>query len=324
MSHQVILARKLRTPPIEAGGQKIDFIYCPDREEFPEGASVYCSTSLDEVRADLIEYLPDSVGLIANLGVGVDNIDVDAAARRGISVSNTPVVSEDTADLTFALMLDAMRRVSVNEMFLRTGAWTFDNPIGAMGVRVHSKTLGLIGFGAIAQAVARRALGFNMKVMYTARSRNREAEMSVGARYCDDLDKLVSEADIVSVHTPLTAQTRGLIDAARLDKFKPGAVLINTARGAVVDERALAAALSSGRIAAAGLDVFEDEPFVSPALTKLENVVLTPHIGSATEECREDILKCGLANIITFLETGAPIDHVGGQMPRAAATGAGE
>lgn len=306
----VLLSRELPLPPVRAGGETLEFRVAAADGELPSAARVYCSTALDAVDARLIGRLPQRVGLIANLGVGTDNIDLEAAAARGIAVSNTPVVTEDTADLAFALILGACRRVGANERFLRAGRWTCSAPLAALGTRVHGKTLGIIGFGAIGQAVARRAAGFDMPVCYTSRSRKPDAEARLGARFVPTAEELVARADIVSLHTPLTPATRGMVDAALLAKFKPGAVLVNTGRGPLVDEEALAAALASGHIFAAGLDVFENEPGVSAALLGEETAVLTPHIGSATEECRRDIVARGLANIVAFLETGAPLDRV--------------
>lgn len=179
-----------------------------------------------------------------------------------------------------------------------------------LGSRVHGKTLGIVGFGAIGQAVARRAAGFDMPVIYTSRTRKPDIETELKARFVDSLEELVAAADIVSLHAPLTPDTRMLIDAGVLEKFKPGAVLVNTARGALVDEAALADALAAGRLAAAGLDVFEEEPRVPAALLRSGNAVLTPHIGSATHECRGDMVTRVLGNIVAFLETGKPLDRV--------------
>jgi glyoxylate reductase len=275
-----------------------------------EGARVYVSTAVDPVPGELIAALPDTVGLIANFGVGTDNIDLAAAARRGIAVSNTPVVTEDTADLAMALLLSTCRRLSVNERVLRAGQWSGGLFNLHNGVRVHGKALGIVGFGAIGQAVARRARGFGMPILYHGPHRKPEAEAELGARYCPELHSLLAEADIVSLNCALTPETRHLIDAAALAQMKPGAVLINTGRGPLVEESALVQALRSGRLGGAGLDVFEFEPAVAPALLELPNVTLLPHIGSATDECRIDMALRVVHNITQFLSGGGVPDRV--------------
>jgi glyoxylate reductase len=218
--------------------------------------------------------------IVANYAVGYDNIDVAAATARGVCVSNTPdVLTEATADLTFALILAAARRLGEGERLVRAGAWRGWAPDQLLGVDVYGKTLGLIGHGRIAQAVARRAAGFAMDVIYTTRSGGLP------------LDDVLARADVISIHAPLTPATRGLIDAARLARMKPTAVLVNTARGPIVDEAALAAALAAGRLAGAGLDVFAEEPAIHPALLASERVVLAPHIGSATTTARRRMVE---------------------------------
>ncbi len=310
----IATSRALPLPAIELDGEPVDFVHATDAAAVPGDAVAYLSTAVDPVQAELIESFPDGLRLIANLGVGYDNIDLAAAAQRGIAVSNTPVVTEDTADLTFALILAACRRLGEGERFLRAGKWNAQNPPPPVGTRVHGATLGIIGFGAIGQAVARRARGFGMKVIYHNRSEKPEAAAETQAEYRADLKALLGEADIISINAPLTAQTQGLIDAEALAACKQGAVLVNTARGPLVDEAALIAALESGHIAAAGLDVFTEEPRVPEALIAMEQVVLTPHIGSATAQCRVDIVQRGIANIANFLKTGSAIDPV--QVPK--------
>lgn len=310
MTHIVILSRALPIPAMEVGGELIEFRFVDADDPMPAAARVYCSTALDPVDAERIVQLPESVGLIANLGVGTDNVDLEAARSRGIAVSNTPVVTEDTADLAFALVLAACRRIGANERFARAGNWTREAPLAAMGARVHGKTLGIVGFGAIGQAVARRAKGFDLNVIYTGPTRKAEAEAELDATFVASLDDLLAGADIVSLHAPLTPQTRHLLNAERLSRVKRGAVIVNTGRGALIEEAALVEALKSGQIAAAGLDVFEAEPAIHPELLGMEQVALTPHIGSATAECRIDILRRGLANITAFLKTGRPLDQV--------------
>ncbi|MBD9528337.1 D-glycerate dehydrogenase [Paracoccus sp. PAR01] len=288
----------------------LEFRHIPADAPVPEGVPAYVSTAVDPVTAQMIAAFPDSLRLIANFGTGTDNIDLRAARARGITVSNTPVVTEDTADLAFALILAACRKLGENERFLRDGNWDATRPMASMGLRVHGQTLGLIGFGPIAQAVARRARGFDMQIRYWNRTRRPEAEAALGAEYVASPDELVAGSDIVSLHTALVPETRHLIDAARLARFRQGAVLVNTARGPLVDEKALAEALRSGHLAAAGMDVFEAEPTVDPGLLTLPNVVLTPHIGSATAACRTDMGRRVIANLLAFLENGAALDPV--------------
>ncbi|MEZ5697228.1 MAG: D-glycerate dehydrogenase [Sphingomonadaceae bacterium] len=308
MATIIATTRPLPLPEMELAGRQVRFVHA-EAGAVPDGAVALLSTAVDPVDAALISTLPDSVGLIANLGVGYDNIDLAAAAARGLLVSNTPVVTEDTADLAFALILAACRRVGQGERFLRAGKWN-ETGTPPLGTRVHGAKLGIIGFGAIGQAVARRASGFGMTVLYHNRSRKPVQANALSARYCKDLAELLAAADIVSIHAPLTEETRHLIDADALAACKPGAVLVNTARGPLVDEDALIAALETGHIAAAGLDVFSEEPSFPEALLAMEQVVLTPHIGSATAQCRTDMVQRGIANIAQFLETGTIRDMV--------------
>lgn len=306
MAITVLTTRPLPLPPVTAAGKAVQFV--PIGSELGGDARAVLATAVDPLDAATIAALPATVGLIANFGVGTDNIDLTAAAARGIKVSNTPVVTEDTADLAFALILAAMRRIGAADRFVRAGAWSNGGTL-PVGMRVHGARLGLVGFGAIAQAVARRAAGFAMPVSYWSRSPRPEAE-ELGATHLESLEELVESSDVVSVHVPLSDETRHLIDGTLLARFRPGAVLVNTARGAIVDEAALVAALKSGQIGAAGLDVFEAEPAIDPGLSALDQVVLTPHIGSATSACRADMAARAIGNLIGFLETGEPRDRV--------------
>ncbi len=310
MSDQIKIALARQLPPamIDALSQLGEVVVTGSDTAAMAGCRVYVSTAVDPVNAGTIMAMPDSIGLIGNIGVGTDNIDLAAAAGRGIQVSNTPVVTEDTADLAFALLMATCRRVSACESALRAGDWAAGAQI--LGTRVHGKTLGIIGLGAIGQAVARRARGFGMQVLYSGRSRKPEAESELGVRYCETLEELLQASDIVSLHCPLIDETWHIINAERLAQMKPGAILINTGRGPLVDEAALIAALRSGHLGGAGLDVYEFEPEVSAGLLTLDNVTLTPHIGSATAECRRDMVLRLLANISAFLESGAPLDKV--------------
>lgn len=306
MTITVLTTRPLPLPELKLGGEPIRFAALGSGEG--DGARALLATALDPVDAAMIAALPGSVGLIANLGVGTDNIDLAAAAARGIRVSNTPVVTEDTADQAFALILATCRRTAQADRFVRSGGWEAGKPF-APGIRVHGARLGIAGFGAIGQAVARRATGFGMQVSYWARAARPEGD-ALGARYIAGLEQLVTESDIVSIHVPLTGDTHHLFDAALLSQFKPGAVLVNTARGAVVDEAALVAALESGVLGGAGLDVFEDEPRVHPGLLGIDSVVLAPHAGSATQACRADMAARVVGNLMRYLETGEPVDRV--------------
>ncbi len=272
------------------------------------GARVIVSTAVDPLDTAFIEALPESVELIANVGVGTDNIDLKSAAARGIAVSNTPVVTEDTADLTLALMLATCRRITQSERLLRDGDWSAAQK--QLGARLHGKTLGIVGLGAIGQAVAQRVAAFSMPIAYWGPRRKQGVEQALNIQWCESIEALLQHADIISLHCPLTPETHHLINAERLAGIKPGAILINTGRGALVDEKALSDALIHGPLSAAGLDVFEFEPDVSPGLLNLDNVVLTPHIGSATLECRTDMALSVAANIGHFLEEGRPLDAV--------------
>jgi glyoxylate reductase len=278
-----------------------------------QGADVLCPWGGDRLDGAFIGNLPDSIRLIACVSAGTEHIDVAAARARNIFVSNTPdVVTEETADLTFALMLGLNRRLIHGDRLIRKRGWNgigIDDPNA--GVRVWGKTLGIVGLGGIGAAVARRAQAFRMPLLYHGRRRKPQLESDLGAVYCESLDELLAGSQIVSLHCPLTDQTRGMIDAQALSLMQPGAILVNTARGGVVDEAALIEALKNGVIAGAGLDVFQDEPSVSEGLLTLDNVLMSPHIGTATAETRDAMGIRVIDNIETFLRTGRPGDSVG-------------
>jgi glyoxylate reductase len=246
--------------------------------------------------------------IIANNAVGYNNIDVDAAREAGIFVANTPdVLTDATADGTFALLLAVARRIPEAERALRRGEFDGWNPTGFLGMELRGKTLGIIGMGRIGTGVARRALAFGMKIAYHNRSRADDAlEKELGAAYIDSVPELCRQSDIISLHCPLTAGTKHLINGEILTLMKKTAILINASRGPVVDEAALAAALKSGTIAGAGLDVYEHEPEVHPDLPALENCVLLPHITSATHETREAMGHLAADAIIGILGGKAP------------------
>src|SRR5215203_6899271 len=241
----------------------------------------------DRVDGELLDRAGPGLKAVANYAVGFDNLDLEACTARGVLATNTPdVVTEATADLAWALLLAAARRVAEGDRFLRAGRPWVWGPEFFLGFEVHGKTLGVIGLGRIGRAVARRAAGFGMVVRYTARrrlDRDREAALGVAWR---ELDELLAEADFVSIHTGLSPATRHLVGPERLARMKRTAVLVNTARGPIVDEAALAAALAAGQLGAAGLDVFEREPEVHPGLLGLDNVTVVPHLGTSTLEGR--------------------------------------
>tara|TARA_B100000949_G_scaffold221153_1_gene221665 strand:+ start:193 stop:1161 length:969 start_codon:yes stop_codon:yes gene_type:complete len=276
-----------------------------------EGATALCPSGFDAIDADLISKLPESVKLIATISAGTQHIDISAATKRGIQVSNTPgVVAEDTADLTIGLMIAVCRRLVDLDDVVRSGNWQgfkVNDPL--CGLRVWGKTVGIIGLGGIGKAVARRVRAFQMPVLYHNRNRDLAAEKELGARYCPELYELLSLSDIVSIHCPLTAETHHIIDDEALRAMKPTSVLINAARGGVIDEEALIRALQNGEISGAGLDVYKNEPEVNSSLM-MKNVVLSPHVGTATTEARDDMGFRVIENIEVFLETGTPKDPV--------------
>jgi glyoxylate reductase len=287
----------------------------PERDELLEaarGASGILSTVTEKVDAGLMDAAGDGLKVVANMAVGFDNIDLDAAGERSVVVTNTPeVLSETTADTAFMLLMAAARRLGEAERMLRAGGWDAWGPMQLLGPDVWGKKLGIVGFGRIGQALARRASGFDMEVAYHDMRRNEEAERELGARYLE-LEELLETCDFVSVHAPLTDETRHLIGEKELERMKDTSVLVNTSRGPVVDEAALAEALAEGRIFAAGLDVFEEEPKVHPRLLELENVVLAPHIGSASIETRDKMAALAAENLVAILRGEEPKTPVNG------------
>jgi glyoxylate reductase len=287
----------------------------PERAELlgaARGAAGILSTVTEKIDGEFMDAAGDGLKVVANLAVGYDNVDVEAANERGVIVTNTPgVLDETTADVAFMLLLAAARRLGEAERVLRAGKWEWWGPKLFMGPDVWGKKLGIIGLGRIGQAVARRAKGFDMEILYHNRSRKEEAEQGLGARYMD-VDELLETADFVTIHTPLTAETQHLIGQAELGKMKSEAVLVNTSRGPVVDEGALADALAEGHIFAAGLDVYEEEPNVHPKLLELENVVLAPHIGSGSIETRNKMAALAAENLAAVLRGEQPKTPVNG------------
>ncbi len=266
------------------------------------------TTVTDSVPASVFRAAGRRAGIVANFGVGVDRIDLDAARAAGVVVTNTPEVLTDcTADLTLGLIMMTLRRLGEGERLLRAGQWTGWRPTHHLGRRVSGKTLGIIGMGRIGRAVAARAWhGFGMPILYASRTElAADLAAELGAVRCE-VDELLSRADIVSLHVPATPDTVGMLDARRLGLMRPEAVLINTARGNLVDEVALAAALASGRLSATGLDVFVHEPAVTSTLLELDNVVLLPHLGSATEETRTAMGMMAVDNLEAFFSGRLP------------------
>ncbi len=275
-------------------------------------ADVLVPTVTDDITADVIAVAGENLKLIANFGAGVDHIDLAAAQEKGITVTNTPgVLTEDTADLAMALLLSVPRRLFEGEKILRAGEWTGWTPTFLMGHRIQGKRLGIIGMGRIGRAIARRARAFNISVHYHNRHRLPEqVEGELEATYWDDLDQMLTRMDFVSVNCPLTEETYRLLNRDRLKKLQPNAIIINTARGEIIDEESLADLIEVGRIAGAGLDVFEQEPTINPKLLELDNVVLVPHMGSATIEGRMAMGEKVLINIRTFMDKHRPPDRV--------------
>jgi glyoxylate reductase len=278
----------------------------PPREQLvaeARGATILAPTYLDRVDAALLDALP-SVRHVASYGVGVNHVDLAACRARGVLVTNTPgVLTDATADHALALLLAAARRVAEGDRVVRAGGWREVTPGFMLGTEVTGKTLGIVGFGRIGQAVARRALGFSMKVLYTG---PRAVAFEGATRV--SLDELLAQSDFVSLHTPLTPDTESLISRERIARMRRGAILVNTARGAVVDDAALAEALASGHLAAAGLDVFRDEPRVPAAYLALPSVVLTPHLGSGSRETRAAMTRLVLEDAVRYVR-GEPPAH---------------
>ncbi len=273
---------------------------------------VLVPTVTDQIDANMLAQAGERLKLIANYGAGVDHIDIHSARQRGILVSNTPgVVTEDTADMTMALILAVTRRIPEGLAEMQAGRWKGWAPTAHLGGRVGGRRLGILGMGRIGQAVARRANVFGMQVHYHNRKRLRpEVEQELQATYWDSLDQMIARMDIISVNAPHTPSTFHLLNARRLKLLKPTAVVVNTSRGEVIDENALTRMLRAGEIAGAGLDVFEHGHEINPRLRELPNVVLLPHMGSATVEGRAEMGEKVIINIKTFADGHRPPDQV--------------
>jgi glyoxylate reductase len=316
---RIVVTRRIPEPAIELLEGAGDVWVSPHDRPLATGELHAAVAGADGVVTLLHDHVDDAfldaagakLRIVANVAVGYDNIDVPACARRGVVVSNTPgVLTEATADLAFALILMATRRLGEGERLIRARTpWSW-SMFFMLGSGIQGKTLGIVGLGKIGLATARRARAFGMEIAYTGRRRAPvEVETELAARFLP-LEELLAQADVVSLHCPLSGETRHLIDAEALERMKASAFLVNTTRGPVVDEAALAEALRAGTIAGAGLDVFEREPEVHGALLELENVVLIPHLGSATVETRTAMGVLAARNLVAVLRGGAPITPV--------------
>jgi glyoxylate reductase len=312
---KIVVTRRIPEPALELLREAGDVWVSPDDRpletdalhEAVAGADVAVTLLHDKVDDAFLDAAGDQLRAVCNVAVGFDNIDVPAATKRGVLVTNTPgVLTEATADLAMTLILAVTRRIGEGERLIRAREpWSW-HMFMLLGMGLQDKTLGVVGMGAIGQSLARRAKAFGMEIVYSdARQASPEVEQELGARRVE-LDELLSSADVVSIHAPLMDETRHLINAESLARMKKTAYLVNSARGPIVDEAALVDALNAGQIAGAGLDVFENEPDVHPGLLELDNVVLLPHLGSATIETRTAMAVLAAKNAIAVLEGGTP------------------
>ncbi len=317
---RVIVTRHLMPAVEERMSELFDTVLNPADQPMDEAAlvaamadcDVLVPTVTDRITADMIERAGPRLGLIANFGAGTEHIDLAAAAHRRIIVTNTPgVFTDDTADIAMAMILGVPRRIREGTQLVRRGEWTGWAPSGLLGRKIGGKVLGIVGMGRIGQAVAHRARAFGLEVIYHNRKRLPEAlEGMLGARFEGELDALIARADILTLHCPLTKDTRALIDARRIALMKPGSSIINTARGELIDMEALLAALDAGHLVGAGLDVYPEEPHVDKRLIDQPNVMTLPHIGSATREGREASGEKVIANIRFWADGHRPPDQV--------------
>ena len=319
MKKSILVARAVFPEVVASLAQRFDVEHNAEDRPWPPdelarrlaGKAGLMTTVMDRVDETVLAAAAD-LEVIANIAVGYNNIDVAAATRRGIRVTNTPGVLDDTtADLTWALLMAAARRIAEGDAYVRAGEWKVAFTMqGFLGVDVHHATLGIIGMGRIGQAVARRARGFDMRILYNNRSRLSPGdEQRCGAAYVDR-DTLLAQSDFVVVMAPYSPATHHLIGAAEIAKMKPTAILVNSARGGIVDDAALVEALRAGRIAGAGIDVFEGEPKVNPGYLGLRNVVLTPHVGSASRATRLAMCTTAAANMTAVLDGREPPNPV--------------
>jgi glyoxylate reductase len=312
---QVLVTRRLPPKPMEVVSERFDPDVWEDDTAMPRdellqriGGKTGAITLLTEkVDGELLDAAGTNFRIVANYAVGFDNIDVEECTRRGVLATNTPeVLTETTADTAWALMMSAARRVPEGDRFLRSRTPWIWGPEMLLGQDVHGKVLGIVGFGRIGQAVARRGKGFGMSVLYYDVFRpSSDVEEVLNAAY-RDLDELLAESDFISIHVALTPETRHLFGKEQFRKMKPTAVLVNTSRGPVIDEAALVEALGAGELFAAGLDVFENEPEVHPGLLELDRAVVIPHLGSATVETRDAMGMLAVDNLTAALEGRRP------------------
>lgn len=317
MKHTVVLTSELPDITLQLLSQENEVIVHPadgvrSEEElaelFVEGDAVITLVT-DPVTRRVLEANPN-LRVVSNFGVGVNNIDLEAAKALGVIVTNTPgVLTEATADLTLALILATTRRLIEGDRMMRRGEFHGWHPLMLRGMSLHGKQLGIIGLGRIGSAVAQRCRAFGMSIVYSGPSRHEDREESLHARYVA-LEELLRTSDVVSIHAPLTSATHHLIDEDAIGLMKPTAYLINTARGPIVDELALARALIERKIAGAGLDVYEREPRVEVRLLELDNVVLLPHLGSATLEARHEMARLAAMNALLVLRGAQPLHRV--------------
>ncbi|MSO54654.1 MAG: D-glycerate dehydrogenase [Rhodospirillales bacterium] len=288
-----------------------DEVYSPDKlVSLAAGRDGILLAASDRFDAALIERLPPSVRIAATFSVGYEHVDTAQAKKRGLVVTNTPdVLTDATADITFALLLSAARRLGEGERIVRAGKWTGWTPTQLLATEVTGKRLGIVGMGRIGRAVAKRARAFNMTMHYYNRQRL-APELEAGATFHPKVETLLPVSDFLSLHCPATAETRHLLNAARIALLPKGAIVVNAARGAVIDDNALIAALKSGHVAAAGLDVYDGEPKINPGYFGFENVVLAPHLGSATVETRNAMGFRALDNLDAFFAGREPKDRV--------------
>jgi glyoxylate reductase len=317
---KVVVTRKLPSPVEARMSELFDAVLNADDRPMTASelaaalreADVLVPTITDRIDAQLLAAAGEQFKLIANFGAGVDNIDVAAAHARGVVVTNTPgVLTEDTADMTMALILAVARRIVEGANVAQSGAFAGWTPTWMLGRRLRGASLGVVGMGRIGEAVARRAHAFGLKIHYHNRkpvSARTEAEL--GATYWDSLDQMLAHMDFVSINCPHTPATYHLLSARRLRLLRPHAIVVNTARGEIIDEAAMANMLAAGELGGAGLDVYEHEPAINPKLLKLPNVVLLPHMGSATIEGRVDMGEKVIINIKTFMDGHKPPDRV--------------
>jgi lactate dehydrogenase-like 2-hydroxyacid dehydrogenase len=288
-----------------------DRLYTADEiVERAEGAEAVLPCHTEKFTATVIARLPDSVKVVANFSVGYDHVDTEAAKARGLIVTNTPdVLSDATAETTMLLMIGAARRAGEGEALVRTRTWKDWSPSFMVGIQVTGKRLGIVGMGRVGQVVAKRARGFDMEIHYANR-RRLDSETEAGAVYHESVEALLPHCQFLSLHCPATPETKNLLDAARIAQLPDDAVVVNTARGAVIDDAALIAALKSGKVAAAGLDVFNNEPDIDPGYRELKNTFLLPHIGSATRETRDAMGFRALDNLDAIFAGREPRDRV--------------